>query len=392
MIASSGADFELVESAERYLTVVRELAAETGPVAADTERASGFRYSNRAYLVQVQRGDSRIYLIDAGVLNDLSTLNDALRDEMWVLHAATQDLPSLREAGVHPQRIFDTELAAKLLGRERVGLAYLHEDLLEVHLPKEHSAVDWSIRPMQDSWLEYAAADVRDLNRLCKKLQEELESADRIHIAEQEFAALVTWQPKPAHPEPWRKLRGLHELRDRRGLAVARELWLSRDELAARRDVAPGRLIPDSSVVAAAQALPRSRGELAGLKTFHGRASRNELDRWWQAIQRGKATDDLPPVRMLGEREIPSYRSWPKRFPEAHARLEHSKDVLNKLSEELGLSRELILNPDVLRTLAWQPPQPLTSESVAQRLAQLGAREWQVELTADSLREALITQ
>src|SRR6266542_2663483 len=128
--------------------VARLFAAGEGPVAVDAERASGYRYTHRAYLVQLRRAGVGTVLIDPLPLDDLSVLGTAIADAEWVLHAASQDLPCLAERGMRPSRLFDTELAARLAGMERVGLAALTETLLGYTLEKHHSAADWSTRPL----------------------------------------------------------------------------------------------------------------------------------------------------------------------------------------------------------------------------------------------------
>ncbi|MDR1078094.1 MAG: ribonuclease D, partial [Propionibacteriaceae bacterium] len=123
----------MVDRPDRLDGLIQELTRSTGPVAVDTERASGFRYHNWAYLIQLKTFRDGIHLIDpmalapADGLADLSRLNQALADREWIIHAASQDLHCLVELGLRPNRLFDTELAARLLGRSRVGLGPLVE-------------------------------------------------------------------------------------------------------------------------------------------------------------------------------------------------------------------------------------------------------------------------
>ena len=129
-------------------------------MAVDAERASGYRYGQRAYLVQLRRNGSGTGLLDPVPLPDLSVIQDAIADEEWVLHAANPDLPCLAEIGLLPRRIFDTELAARLAGLPRVGLGAVVQSLLGFWLVKGHSAADWSTRPLPKERLVYAALDV----------------------------------------------------------------------------------------------------------------------------------------------------------------------------------------------------------------------------------------
>mgnify|MGYP003634208150 FL=1 len=365
------------------------LAQGHGPVAVDVERASGFRYSQRAYLIQVFRRDGGLHLIDPPAVGDLSPLQEAIGSEEWVLHAASQDLPSLREAELVPPRIFDTELASRLLGRERVGLGAVVEDVLGITLAKAHSAADWSTRPLPESWLEYAALDVLHLIDVRDALVAELAEQGKTEIAEEEFQAVLDRPARPPREDPWRRLSGLHTVRGRRSLAVARELWQAREEYAQEVDTSPGRLLPDRSIVAAVIADPSTKQALAALKEFTGRASRNQLDRWWAAFERGRAESVLPVERVPGEGPPPP-RAWADRNPEADARLKAARPAVEEIATELGMPVENLLTPDLLRRVAWTPPDPADAESIGSALRALGARAWQVEETAQAIAEAFV--
>lgn len=368
------------------------LSGGEGPVGVDAERASGFRYGSEAYLVQVFRRGGEAWLFDPVGIEDFSPLEAAIGDEEWIFHAASQDLPCLADLGLRPERLFDTELAARLLGFERVGLGSIVESLLGIKLEKAHSAADWSQRPLPEPWLEYAALDVTLLPDLRDAVAEELDRQGKTGFAREEFEATRTRPAKPALEEPWRRLSGGNKLKGARALALARELWLARDELARERDVAPGRLIPDASIVAAAAANPRSAGDLARLQAFRGRASRSELDRWWQAILRGKTTEDLPGPKPRDPDSIPHHRGWAQRFPEAAERLAAARAVVEAEAERQRMPVENLLTPDYLRRLVWQPPVPATAETIALRLRELGAREWQIALTAPILVPVFVEQ
>jgi len=380
---------EVIDDRDAFLSAVEEIAAGSGPIAIDAERASGYRYSQRAYLIQVFRRGADSYLFDPPAIGDMHELQAAVGDVEWILHAATQDLTCLREVGIDPKRIFDTELAARLLGMPRVGLGAVVAELLGVHLEKAHSAADWSTRPLPQAWLDYAALDVELLVDLRDALATRLDAAGKTRIAAEEFAAELERDLTPVRQDPWRRLSGINTIRGARGLAVARELWLARDEYAREIDVAPGRLVPDSSLVAAAKALPTSKRALAAIKEFHGRASRSELDRWWAAIQRGLTTEDLPPTRVPSD-SLPPPRAWADRNPDAAARLAVARPAVAAIAERMSLPVENLLTPDHLRRIAWEPPQPITVETVSQALASLGARPWQIEATAQVIAESIV--
>ncbi|WES65413.1 HRDC domain-containing protein [Microbacter sp. GSS18] len=384
------AEYVVIADAEGLASAAAELAAGEGPVAVDVERASGFRYSQRAYLIQVFRRGAGVYLFDPPPIAEFAALQAAIGDAEWVLHAASQDLPSLRELGLDPSEMFDTELAARLLGHERVGLGAVVEQTLGISLAKAHSASDWSTRPLPQDWLEYAALDVLHLVDVRDALHAELEEQGKTVFARQEFHDVLMRPPKPPREDPWRRLSGLHTVRGRRALAVARSLWTAREDYARQVDVAPGRLVPDRALVAAVLADPASKQALAGVKEFTGRASRTELDRWWEAIVEGRASADLPPERLRGGDSLPPPRAWPDRNPDADARLKAARPAVEQRASELSMPTENLLTPDLLRRVAWSPPTPTTAESVGTALSDLGARPWQVSQTAQLIADAFV--
>jgi ribonuclease D len=322
--------------------------------------------------------------------HEFSQLREFLSDREWILHAATQDIPCLEELGLHPKAIFDTELAGRLTGQPRVGLGSLVESLLQIGLAKEHSAADWSTRPLPESWLNYAALDVELLHELRTSLQMLLEAQGKSEWANQEFENLLSFKPKPAKQDRWRGISGLSKVSDQLSLEVARQLWLSREELAIKLDVSPGRLIPDASILAVAIAKPRTRPELASLRSFNGRASRSYLDLWWDALQSALKATVLPPVRAERTEGIPNHRNWAAKYPEADRRLRHAKNALTLISEKANVPLENLLTPDFLRQICFAPPEPATLESVSQTLTGFGARRWQVDLTADAITDSII--
>ncbi|MGK3952890.1 ribonuclease D [Microbacterium sp. I2] len=384
------ADYVVIDTVEGAVEAAHVLAAGSGPVAVDVERASGFRYSQRAYLVQVFRRGAGLFLFDPPPIGDFQALQQAIGGEEWILHAASQDLPSLREIGLEPATLFDTELAARLLGHERVGLGAVVEDALGITLAKAHSASDWSTRPLPQAWLEYAALDVEHLVDVRDKLLQELVDQGKTEFAAQEFEAVLAREPKPPRDEPWRRLSGLHTVRGRKALAVARSLWTAREDYAQEQDVAPGRLVPDRALVAAVLADPKSKSALAAVKEFNGRASRSQLDRWWAAIEAGRASSDLPLERATGGDTLPPPRAWADRNPEADVRLKAARPLVELRAEQLGMPTENLLTPDLLRRVAWTPPQPLTAASVGEALTSLGARPWQIDQTAQLIVDAFV--
>ena len=391
LLAAPKAEVFLVETAEELEEAVQTLAAGTGPFAVDAERASGFKYSQRAYLIQVYRAGSPIYLIDPAAIapvldpRPFEQLAAVMKSDAWILHAASQDIPCLRELGLVTTKLFDTELGSRIAGLERVGLGAVTEALLDIRLAKEHSAVDWSTRPLANDWLNYAALDVDVLFELWAAVEAVLIERNKLSWALQEFEATLAAQPKAAKVDKWRGMTGLHEVKDQKKLAIAKELWQARENLAVKLDVSPGRLIPDASIVNVVKETPKSKPQLAGNRSFVGRASRSYLDTWWKAIEDGASSRELPALKVptVG---IPNHRIWPSRFPEADRRLKIVRPMIAELAEQHGLPVENLLTPDYLRTLCFEPPQ-FTKEAVRLALGSLGAREWQIELTAQLIAE-----
>jgi ribonuclease D len=382
----------LVVTAAALDDATRKLAAGHGPVAVDAERASGFRYGHRAFLVQLRRRGAGTVLIDPVACPDLSGMDTALADTEAVIHAASQDLPCLADLGYRPRALFDTELAGRLLGYPRVGLGTLVEAVLGLALEKSHSAADWSTRPLPEEWQRYAALDVEVLVELRDALAEQLQAHGKMDWARQEFAAVLHAQPTGPRPEPWRRTSGIHRVRSRRGLAIVRELWLERDRIARRRDLSPTRVLPDAAIVEAARSLPGESGDLASIAGFNGRGARRHAPEWRRAVVRARAQADraLPAVSARpGDGPPPAHR-WPERDPEAATRLTAVRAVVAALADERHLPAENLLPPDAVRRLSWQPPQPVSPESVRVGLAGYGARPWQADLTSLPIARALL--
>ena len=385
----------VVDTPELLEEACAALATATGPVAIDAERASGYRYSARAYLIQLRREGAGTWLIDPIAFDShLPMLQGALTGTEWILHAATQDLPCLREVGLEPAALFDSELAGRLLGYPRVGLATLVEEILGQRMRKEHSAADWSTRPLPSAWLEYAALDVEVLLELRTHMIEELEAAGKAEWARQEFEHLLGFEPT-VRTDAWRRTSGVHRLRGRRSLGAARALWEARDRIAAERDVTPGRIIPDSAIVAAAAALPTDRASLLRTKGFHGRGAERYSRQWLAALDEvmAMAEADLPARAPRGDGP-PHPRTWADRDPVAAERFQLARSAVLALSEELSVPVENLLTPDYLRRAMWTPPATRDADGLAPslgaQLAAYGARPWQVELVTPRLVEAVL--
>ena len=381
----------IVTTPDALQQTVGALRAGTGSVAMDAERAHGFRYSQRAYLIQLRRAGAGTHLVDPtafGQPADLSALGAAVSDAEWVIHAAGQDLPCLYEVGLVPTTLFDTELAARLLGYPRVALGTMIEEMLGVRLLKEHSASDWSRRPLPEEWLIYAALDVELLIELRDRLAARLVETGKWPWAEQEFAALVAnagISPEPRR-DPWRRTSGIHHVHNRRGLAYVAELWYARDAIAQRLDRAPAKILPDVAITELASQKHPDRITLRQIPAFARRQARRAESSWLKALDTVARMPEsaLPPMHVPSDGP-PQSRLWPAKNPGAAARLAAVRRALLAISEQYQVPMENLLTPDHLRRLAWRPPSPLTEESVDQALANLGARPWQRELTVAAI-------
>lgn len=372
-----------VVSTRRHLERVAELLAEQpGPVAVDTERASGIRYGQRAFLVQLKRGDSGVILIDPECFEDLTIIHEALAGAEWVLHAASQDLPCLAELGMYPDALFDTELGGRLAGLSKVGLGAMVENLLGFRLAKEHSSVDWSHRPLPESWLNYAALDVDILLDLRDAVEELLREQGKLAFALEEFRFVCENPVPPERPDPWRKTKGIREIKNRRQLTALRNIWYERDRLARTKDIAPKRLLPDAALIQMAQMMPRSVPDVLQIPGFQTRTLKREAPRWLRAVSEARRTGE--PVPFTGSTGAPPpVKAWELKKPDSVVLLAESKAVVAEVSEEWGIPAENVLTPDTLRRLCWEPPASSSVEEVRSAMLDLGAREWQIELVVN---------
>ncbi|MCL2483027.1 MAG: ribonuclease D [Propionibacteriaceae bacterium] len=388
---------EVIATDQALQAVVPALAATTGRLAVDTERACGFRYSQRAYLLQFKTSATGILLVDPiGISPEcFADLDLALLNKEWILHAASQDLPSLRLCGLNPQRLFDTELSARLLGRDKVGLGPLVADVLGVVLAKDHANSDWSERPLPADWLSYAAADVEYLIELAGALEEELVAAEKLDWARQEFDHVLTTPAAEPRQDPWRRTANIHMVHTRRGLAVVRQMCLIREDIAETTDLAPHRIVNDRAISALAARVPDDQipaSLLARMRTdWRHRVDPAYLDLFVNAVSTVKAMslDDLPPTK-APRHDPPSSNVWLRKNPQAAKRWEVVRPAVVALAESHHLPVENLIAPQALRTLLWEP-HGVDDASVDHQLAELSVRPWQRELTVPVIAEVLGT-
>ena len=383
---------DVIDTEPAFRNALSDLAKGAGPFAVDAERASGYKYSARAYLIQIKRNGGGLHLIDPipfGPGHQLFIeLNVLLNTDEVILHASTQDLPCLRELGINPRLLFDTELGGRIAGLPRVGLGPLLEAHLGVLLAKEHSAVDWSVRPLPQDWLNYAALDVELLIELRNIIAQLLLDAKKLHWAEAEFAAILAAPPNPPRVDPWRRTSGMHKIRKRNQLAIIRSLWNARNEIAIEQDVSPGKLLNDNAIVELAVNPPTNKREFEKVLRPIGLRPRwkDNLEIWLSAISAAVALpeNEYPEMRAAGD-SMPPTKIWKERFPEKYAPFTHARAAVEARAAELNIPVENLIAPDVIRKLIWK-----LSTDVNKDALELGARPWQVAEIGDLVTAALL--
>jgi ribonuclease D len=391
----------VIDTEAKFKDALAQLSQGHGPFAVDAERASGFRYSARAYLIQVKRNSGGLHLIDPipfGPGHELfAQLNSLMNTDEVILHASTQDLPCLRELGINPTKLFDTELAGRIAGLPRVGLGPLLESLMGVTLAKEHSAADWSARPLPQDWLTYAALDVELLVELRDRMYELLETSKKLNWALEEFAAILNAPPAPPRVDPWRRTSGMHKIKRREQLAVIKELWHARDKVASEQDISPGKLLNDSAIVelAIAPAVTKKEFEKA-LRPLGLRARWLEnLPLWLSSISVAVSLpEDQWPAMRTNADTLPPIKLWRDKFPEKFAPLSHARAAIEIIAQDNHIPVENLISPEYVRRVCWKPPtgatETLSIPTVEQALTELGARQWQIALVAPALAAALL--
>jgi len=392
---------DIIDSEESFKNAIAQLAKGSGPFAVDAERASGFRYSARAYLIQIKRTDGGLHLIDPIAFGPghqlFSDLNQLLNSDEVILHASTQDLPCLRELGINPAKLFDTELAGRIAGLPRVGLGPLLESIMGVLLAKEHSAADWSARPLPKEWLTYAALDVELLVELRNHMYTLLEDANKLPWALEEFASILKAPAAPPRVDPWRRTSGMHKIKRRDQLAVIKSLWIARDAVAAKQDIAAGKLLNDSAIVELAIAVPTNKKEFEKCLRPLGLRARwlENLQLWLDSIAAAVSLpEDQWPTMRTNADTLPPIKLWRDKFPEKFAPLSHARAAIESIAQENQIPVENLITPEYVRRVCWKPPVGATTTlsvpEVEKALTELGARQWQIDLVAPALAAALL--
>ena len=338
-------------------------------IALDTEGASFHRFVDRIYLLQISTA-SRSAIIDPLATGSLERLGSLLHDRtvQVVFHDADYDLRLLRQDyGWAVSNIFDTRVAAQLLGLKEFGLAALLQRYFDVKLDKKHQRADWSIRPLPDDMLEYAAQDTRFLLQLRDHLAGELQKKGRLHWAKEEFTLLenTRWTPGE-EANAFLKIKGARDL-TRRELALLRELAAWRDSAAKQLDRATFRVIGNETLLEIAQRAPRTKSELTSIKgaprALMERASGEVLE----AVARGLsvAEKDLP--------EFPRAKRWNK-DADFDARVARLKTVRDRAATRLELDPGVLCSRERLEAVARKNPRSIQEVAAVEEL-----RRWQVE-------------
>lgn len=381
----------LIADQESFDDAVDLLISGNGPVALDAERASSFRYSAKAYLIQLRRNEVGTFLIDPTAIQNFSKLSNFLKSEEWILHAATQDLACLAEVELVPTKLFDTEHAGRLLGKQKVGLAGLLESEFGIGLAKEHSAADWSTRPLPEPWLIYAALDVEKLIELREVLKLQLENMNRWTWAEQDFQSLTTWRPATPLADPWRKTSGIHQVRQPRQLAIVRELWIEREKIAQEKDKAVSRVLPDAAIIDIAKNELKSARDVYMLESLRNRSHKAYADLWWEvrAYANGLKESELPSAK-TGVNSIPPTKAWEEKNPEAFARFSKVRPKVLEIADSFAVAPEIIVSPELIRRLCWSEIETISDQnSLADWFTGNSARQWQAELITEDIHSLL---
>jgi ribonuclease D len=348
-------------------------------IALDTEGASYHRFVDRIYLLQLSTRDKSA-IIDPLTIGTPPMLGDLLESPAVevVFHDADYDLRLLQQDyGWHVRNIFDTRVAAQLLGIRAFGLAALLERYFGVKLDKKHQRADWSRRPLTPDMLEYAALDTAHLLALRDRLAQELDRAGRREWAREEFALLegTRWSPEEADTA-YMRLKGSRDL-TRRELAVLRELVPWRDAVAKHADRATFRVIGNEQLLVIAKEQPVTREALAAIKGMPRGLLDSRAAELIAAVRRGLAVPDA---------ELPRFPRAPRweRDPDFDARVNALRAVRDEAAQRLDLDPGVLGARDRLEAVARKNPATLDELTAIPEL-----RRWQVEVLGEAFVGAL---
>lgn len=399
----------LLDSPEHIAAAGRALAAGTGPIAIDTERASAFRYDDRAFVIQLRRRGTETFLIDPEAEPSATRrLSQVVNQSEWVLHAAHTDLPCLLALGWTPPAIHDTQVAAQILGKKRIGLSAMLEDYFDIVVPKDKGNADWSRRPLSPAMLNYAALDVEWLVELSETALNDVADAGRIDWYTQECAHILATATPLAYND-WTGLKGLNSVRRTSARKLAHDLWEKRDQIARQRDISPESILRSRDLISIAggaednraaalrelkMSLRRSRAHLPS------RTHKHFIEAFSDALSSAPSDLEMEQYRApqyCGPR-IPDHKLWPEEFPRAAAYADAILNTALDLADALEIRLDTIATRKNLRKAAWAcwlfedsgeypnaaDPIACWEELLGDSWAGLGLRPWQVELLLDA--------
>ncbi len=350
-------------------------------VAVDLEAAGFHRYSDRVCLLQVSSSDQN-FVVDTLAVDPSPVLRGPLESPTVtvLLHGGDYDLRLLdRDLDLHPVKLFDTQTAAALLGEPSLGLAALLEKYLDVHVSKKYQRADWARRPLPDEMLDYAASDTRHLHELADLLTERLEAVGRRSWAEEETTLMeaLRWNAD-GDVDPVTRVKGVRDL-ELRQVALLREAWFWRDEVARARDRAPFRVAGDPALLEVVRERPLDVSALGRIRGFSpqlaGRSGKELLDRLEQ-------TDRLDDSELVGYPRGPAGPRRPQ--PEVEEIANRLKSIRNDVAEALGVDRGVLMSNTAILEIARIHPR-----SVEELAGVTGVRRWQSETLADRFLEVL---
>lgn len=392
----------------------RALAAGTGPIAIDTERASAYRYDDRAFLIQLRRHGSGTFLIDPEAEPQATRrMANVVNEAEWVLHAAHTDLPCLLALGWRPRVLHDTQIAGQILGTERIGLSGMLETYFDIEVPKDKGNADWSRRPLTEAMLNYAALDVEWLLELLDRCLDDLAETGRTDWYVQECEYVLA-SASPLSANDWTGLKGLSSLRRALPRRIAHDLWESRDVMARRGDISPEAILRSRDLVDIAGRADRDRaGALRQLNSclHHSRARMKPRARRQLAELLSDAlmsdpqdleTQQFHPPRNP-TRGTPDHKVWPEEYPRAAAYSEAILSAADYAADALQIRLDTIVTRKNLRQAAWscwlaedtgaldgaEDPVAEWEQLLGDKWTALGLRPWQVEVLLNATTPAV---
>ena len=375
------ADFERIETVSDLDALAHELLSE--PVlAVDTEADSFYHYFDKVCLIQIGTKD-RTFLIDPLAMSgstDLAPLGPVFASEKVrkIFHAAEYDLYVLkRECRFRFANLFDTMISAQLLGYSSIGLAGLCERHFGIKLPKDEQRSDWSHRPLRESQLTYAAADVTYLLELTERMEQELRDAGRLEWAQEEFQTLRQreWPEREFDRLGYLRIKGAR-LIDPLALSVLRELYLMRDRRARQIDRPPFKVLGNRTLLEIAQSQPDNAADLGRIKGVTELILRRFGRDILAGVARGKKKKHGPIPKGNGS----GSRRRMDRTTER--RLAVLKRWRAKRSRELSLDPGVLCPNSALEAIAWCNPERAEELEEASDLKGWFVREFGVEVTS----------